>query len=89
MTETKAQAHTLAAIAPRPRPAARPLEQIYRLPPQALITPAEAAAITQISETALAVRRTKGEWPRYLKYGRLVRYRLGDLISDPDAGAAP
>lgn len=89
MTETKEHGRALAANAPRPRPAARSLEQIYRLPPQALITPAEASAVAQISETALAVRRTKGEWPRYLKYGRLVRYRLGDVIRDPDAGDAP
>ena len=78
-----------AAKAPRPRPNPRDLEQLYRLPLQALITPAEAAAVAQISETALAVRRTKGEWTRYLKYGRLVRYRLGDVIRDPDAGDAP
>lgn len=81
--------HKNAAKASRPRPNPRDLEQLYRLPAQALITPAEAAAVAQISETALAVRRTKGEWPRYLKYGRLVRYRLGDVIRDPDAGDAP
>lgn len=78
-----------AAKAPRQRPAPRELEQLYKLPLHALITPAEAAAVFQISETALAVRRTKGQWPRHQKFGRLVRYRLGDVIRDPDAGDAP
>ena len=33
--------------------------------------------------SALVVRRCKGEWPQYLKFARLVRYRLGDLIGSP------
>lgn len=83
MTHINNPAHKSAASSQRPRPAPRPVEQIYKLPLHALVTPAEAAAVAQISETALAVRRTKGEWPRYLKFGRLVRYRLGDLIEAP------
>jgi hypothetical protein len=72
-----------AASLPRRRPTARSLEEIYRLPTVALVTPVEASLITQLTESALAVRRSKGEWPRYLKFGRLVRYRLGDLINVP------
>jgi hypothetical protein len=54
-----------------------------------LITPAEASAVAQITESALAVRRSKGDWPPYLKFGRLVRYRLGDLITAPNEGVVP
>jgi hypothetical protein len=72
-----------AAFSPRRRPAARSLEEIYRLPSIALVTPREASLITRLTESALAVRRSKGGWPRYLKFGRLVRYRLGDLINAP------
>ena len=67
----------------RPRAPSRALEEIYKLPGIALVTPSEASLITQLTESALAVRRCKGEWPRYLKFGRLVRYRLGDLIASP------
>jgi hypothetical protein len=75
-----------AASVHRPRPAPRSLEDIYRLPPIALVTPAEAALVAQLTESALAVRRCNGGWPRYLKFGRLVRYRLGDLLGLPIAG---
>jgi|SRR5262245_16125623 len=74
-----------AASTPRQRLAPRPLEQIYKLPPAALVTPAEAALVAMLTESALAVRRTKGGWPPYIKFGRLVRYRLGDLIKAPKA----
>jgi hypothetical protein len=78
------EAEKIVSSLPRRRPAARSLEQIYRLPSIALVTPGEASLITQLTESALAVRRSKGEWPRYLKFGRLVRYRLGDLINTPN-----
>lgn len=85
MTTTSTNPIRLEDSAPprRRRPAARPLEEIYKLPPVALVTPGEASLITQLTESALAVRRSKGEWPRYLKFGRLVRYRLGELINAP------
>jgi hypothetical protein len=86
MAEIKDPLRRNAAMLSRPRLAPRPLEELYRLPSQALITPAEASAVAQITETALAVRRTKGDWPRYIKFGRLVRYRLGDLITAPTDG---
>jgi hypothetical protein len=88
MQDSKAAA-TTAASGPRPRLVPRSAEEIYKLPKIALVTPAEASLITQLTESALAVRRSKGEWPRYLKFGRLVRYRLGDLIDSPTAFPDP
>ena len=77
------------ASAPRRRPAARSLEELYKLPPVALVTPEEAAHVIQLTESALAVRRSNGKWPRYLKFGRLVRYRLGDLMIAPNEAVQP
>jgi hypothetical protein len=78
----------LAAIAPRPRLPARPLDEIYKLPPHALVTPREAGLLTGLTVSALAVRRSKGQWPPYVKFGRrLVRYVLGQLIALPKGGA--
>jgi hypothetical protein len=74
-------AHALAASAPRRRLPPRPLEEIYRLPSHALLTPTEASLVTRLTESALAVRRSKGQWPPYEKFGRLVRYALGQLLS--------
>jgi hypothetical protein len=71
----------------RPRLAPRSLEEIYRLPGNAILTPAETALVTRLTESALSVRRTKGQWPPFVKFGRLVRYELGNLLSPPQAGA--
>jgi hypothetical protein len=68
----------------RPRLAPRSLEEIYRLPPNALLTPAETALVTRLTESALSVRRSKGQWPPFSKFGRLVRYGLGDLLTPPE-----
>lgn len=70
----------------RPRLAPRSLEQIYSLPANALLTPAETALITRLTESALSVRRSKGQWPPFVKFGRLVRYGLGDLLTPPSQG---
>ena len=72
--------------AARPRLAPRPLEEIYRLPPNALLTPAETALVTRLTESALSVRRSKGQWPPFIKFGRLVRYGLGELLTPPCEG---
>ena len=72
--------------AARPRLAPRPLEEIYRLPPNALLTPAETSLVTRLTESALSVRRSKGQWPPFIKFGRLVRYGLGDLLTPPNQG---
>jgi len=69
---------------PRPRLAPRSLEQIYKLPSNALLTPAETVLVTRLTEAALSVRRSKGQWPPYVKFGRLVRYGLGDLLIPPN-----
>jgi hypothetical protein len=70
----------------RPRLAPRSLEQIYGLPANALLTPAETALVTRLTESALSVRRSKGQWPPFVKFGRLVRYGLGDLLTPPSRG---
>lgn len=70
----------------RPRLAPRSLEQIYSLPAKALLTPAETALVTRLTESALSVRRSKGQWPPFVKFGRLVRYGLGDLLVPPSPG---
>lgn len=87
MTEISIQ--QTAALTARPRLPPRTLEELYKLPSHALLTPAEASIVAQITVSALAVRRTKGEWPHYLKFGRLVRYRLGELVGLPTEGDAP
>jgi hypothetical protein len=73
----------------RPRLPSRSLEEIYGLPPQALLIPAEAGLVTRLTESALAVRRSKGQWPPYVKFGRLVRYGLATLLTPPDQWGAP
>jgi hypothetical protein len=62
------------------------LDEIYRLPPHALLTPVETELVTRLTQSALAVRRSKGQWPPYLKFGRLVRYGLGELLTPPSEG---
>jgi hypothetical protein len=70
----------------RPRMAPRSLEAIYGLPANALLTPAETSLVTRLTEPALSVRRSKGQWPPFVKFGRLVRYGLGDLLAPPSEG---
>jgi hypothetical protein len=70
----------------RPRMAPRSLKEIYGLPAKALLTPAETSLVTRLTEPALSVRRSKGQWPPFVKFGRLVRYGLGDLLTPPDEG---
>ena len=67
----------------------RPLNILLTLPPQAWVTPNEAAAILSISKDALATWRSRGEWPRATKLGpRLVRYRLSELLQVDGASDA-
>lgn len=80
--------HAQAGSAPRRRLPPRPLAELYRLPPHALVTPAETELITQLTQSALAVRRSKGQWPPFIKIGRLVRYGLGNLLTPPDQRGA-
>lgn len=46
-----------------------------------LMSPAEVAAYTGLSSNSLAVRRYSGNGPKYLKKGRFIRYRKGDIDS--------
>jgi hypothetical protein len=55
--DTNARMHSGGA---RPRLAPRSLEEIYSLPANALLTPAETALVTRLTESALSVRRSKG-----------------------------
>lgn len=75
--------------APRQRMAPRPLDEIYKLPPHALLTPTEAGLVTRLTVSALAVRRSKGQWPPYAKFGRLVRYALEAVLTPPDQRSVP
>lgn len=68
----------------RSRMAPRSLEAIYGLPANALLTPAETSLVTRLTEPALSVRRSKGQWPPFVKFGRLVRYGFGDLLTPPN-----
>jgi hypothetical protein len=78
-------------VSPRGRVKAppRPLAELYSLPMVAWVTAAEAASITGLTEIALATRRSLGQWPSYHRIGRLVRYRLGDLLVAPGASLNP
>jgi predicted DNA-binding transcriptional regulator AlpA len=44
-----------------------------------LLTPREASAFLGLSRSWLAKLRLTGDGPSYIKLGRQVRYRLGDL----------
>jgi hypothetical protein len=85
MTETNSRQRSSATA--RPRLPARALDEIYRLPAKALLTPEETALVTRLTPSALSVRRSKGQWPPFVKFGRLVRYALGDLLTPPKSGA--
>lgn len=64
---------------------ARTLAVLLALPPQAWITPREAASILGLTIHALAARRSRGEWPAAAKLGpRLIRYRLENLLRHPE-----
>ncbi len=47
--------------------------------PDLLYRPKDVAEYRHVSETALAQERWRGAGPRYLKLGKRVFYRAGDL----------
>ena len=47
--------------------------------PETMLTTAEAAEYCGLSRRTLEKRRGSGGGPRYLKLGRLVKYRVRDL----------
>jgi hypothetical protein len=55
---------------------------LQALPPDTLLDDAQAAAALSLKPATLAVWRTTGRYNLpYLKIGRLVRYRAGDLAA--------
>lgn len=62
--------------------AARPLS------PDAYITDEQAATLYSVSPGWLRQLRVKGTGPRFTKFGRAVRYRVGDLLAWAEANAA-
>jgi hypothetical protein len=50
-----------------------------------LLTTGEAAEFLNYTVASLERGRCKGYGPPYIKIGRIVRYRLGDLIAYRDA----
>lgn len=44
-----------------------------------VLTPKQAAEFLRISESTLAKMRLRSGGPRYLKYGRSVRYEVSEL----------
>ena len=66
-----------------------PVEELLKNRPNNLQTVDErqAAVITGFSVKGLQQRRWLGKPPTYLKVGRLVRYRVSDLIEYPDSCA--
>ena len=61
--------------------------QLVAMPPNTMLNSPEAKLVTGLSPGALANRRAAGMWPHPVKIpgaGRLVRYRLGDLLAPPE-----
>jgi hypothetical protein len=61
--------------------------QLLAMNVNTLINAPETSLVTRISVGALANRRALGMWPYAVKIpgaGRIVRYRLGDLLAPPE-----
>lgn len=59
--------------------ARRELDEILKLPADALLVPDEAAAYLRTTRAALSQKRSLGSGPAYLKNGYLIRYRKSSL----------
>lgn len=57
------------------------LEVIHSLPDQALLTAIEAAAFLRLKYHTLAWYRSQGGGPKFVKVGKTIRYRVGDIKS--------
>ena len=57
----------------------RPTKDLYELPPEALLTPDEAADLLRMTAKALRQRRSRGEAPAFLKNGFVIRYRKREV----------
>jgi hypothetical protein len=59
------------------------------LPPEAqFLNPKIAAQIIGCSEQTLANNRCKGVGLNFVRFGRLVRYRLSDVLASAQTGGA-
>ena len=56
------------------------LAEVATLPATALLRPAHAAAVIGTSENVLANWRCVLRGPKFIREGRVVRYRLADLL---------
>ena len=63
------------------------IEAGLRTPPKEYLDTEAAAAFTSISAVQLAEWRSRGGGPRYIKMGRKVLYRIGDLREFVDSFA--
>lgn len=66
----------------------RPTKDLYELPPDALLTPDEAADLLRMTTTALRQRRCRGEAPSFLKNGFVIRYRKSEVDAFMLGGSA-
>jgi hypothetical protein len=64
---------------PKPLPA--------ELHPDMALDPHQASAIVGLAPITLAQLRGRGEGPRFSRYGRSIRYRVGDLLAWRDEHA--
>jgi len=58
------------------------------LNPDAFFTDEQAATLYAVSPGWLRQLRVKGTGPRFTKFGRAVRYRVGDLLAWAEARTA-
>lgn len=56
--------------------------------PERLLTAKEVADILRVSVNALTQLRFRGSGPRYIRFGRSVRYRVSDVNAYIKAAAA-
>ena len=64
----------------------RPLAELLRLPDGAYANERETALLLGVMPRTLQCWRGEGKGPAFVRLGRAVRYRLGDLRAFQDAG---
>lgn len=58
-----------------------PTENWQDLDPRTLLSPEQAGSIRRRTTAYLAKERARGEGPRYIRDGRMIRYRVGDVLA--------
>lgn len=53
--------------------------ELQALPDHAFVIETEAARLLRLSPASLTMRRQRGEPPRHVRFGRLIRYRVSEL----------